>query len=687
MGKARSKKRSRIQDPSDPLAALPAWGKFLVRPAPAFVLLIGFALLVNMNVLANGLGWDDENIIPHLNASRPLWTYLFPDVDAFTEKSSHPYFRPMISFSYHLDHLLWGAAPYGFHLSVLITHGINTALIFILVRLLLGPATAPRVFLPFLTAALFAVHPAHSEAVAWIAGRNDALCTTFVLLSLIFYLSFRRNGRKILWAGSMFSFYLALLTKELAVGLVLLFPLYEFLNRKPKPGDPPLSPERGADGPARRVEYSPLACSFFPFLIVGFYFWLRSSVRLKPLGGMTAHGDVGLLSIVFDATVATGFYLKTMLFPYPYKPFIPALPESTAAFVLSGVAVLGLVAVMAWAVSRRHVVVAMGLGWTFFLLAPALPVAVFGIAAAPAAERYVYAPSAGFLMAGGWLFFRGIERWTLARGIPRDRLWKGMAMAMAVLLLVFSYESRSRNAVWKDAITFWEAAVAVPPDDAKPKSIAHLKLGLAYRGEGRLKEAKAQYEKALSINPDYGLAHNNLGNIYQEIRDFESAVSHFQTAISVDPDNFMPYFNLGHALGRQNRHEEAIEAYQNALARNPRFARAYNNLGNELAGQGRHPEAVEAYRQALRIDPDYTRARFNFGLTLIEMDKLDEAAAQFEAAIRLKPDYAKAYYNLGVVHYRKKNFDEARKQFGKALEMDKDFDEARRELDRLERFP
>ena len=679
MGRAKARKtRLKKTEPTDKTASR-LTAQFLAKPLPALVLLLALAFFSNVNVLQNGLGWDDEHIVPELKQSISFWRPLVPFLSESAEKSSHPYFRPMVGVSYQLDFLLWGNDPWGFHLSVLLAHVANTVLSFLLVYLLMGRSPLPYALLPFTTAALFAVHPAHAEAVAWIAGRNDVFCTTFILLSFVLYVLFRQDHNLTFYAGSLVSLYLALLTKELATGIVFLFPVYDFFLLRSKRTQVSEAQNPPSQNPPRYLTFFYWLYTAVPIMMLCAYFWIRTLKTLKPLGGATTH-EVALGSWFADAVIAFGFYLKLMAFPFPPKPFIAILPDSLLAIVFSGVATFLLAGITLWTVHRSHILPGVGIGWMGFLIAPAIPVAIFDIAATPLAERYTYAATIGFLMASGWFTFQGLEWLIRTQGFRPDRVWKGAGAVLVLLLIVGILESRERNAVWKDPITFWEAAIAVPPNDAEKKSVAHLKLGLAYRMDRRMKEAISQYETAIRLRPDYALAHNNLANVYQELRDFEKSLEHFEIAIQSDPDYFMPYFNMGHALGRLGQHEEAIKAYRDSIDRNPKFPRAQNNLGNELAGQSRFEEAVMEYESALKIDPDYSKALFNLGVTLIELGRLKEAEKRFNEALLIDPNYAKAYYNLGVISFRTGRYKKARINYNKALSIKKDFKAAKKAL-------
>ena len=90
--------------------------------------------------------------------------------------------HPVTMLSHTLDCQLYGLKPWGHHLTSVLLHAFNGALVFVLLRLLTG-----AVWRSLLVAAFFAVHPLHVESVAWVAERKDVLSGCFGLLTLIFY--------------------------------------------------------------------------------------------------------------------------------------------------------------------------------------------------------------------------------------------------------------------------------------------------------------------------------------------------------------------------------------------------------------------------------------------------------------------------------------------------------------------
>jgi hypothetical protein len=101
-------------------------------------------------------------------------------------------YRPVVTLSYALNYAVHGRWPPGYHLVNVALHVLASLLVLTLARRLVAAAAsgqAPR--LACLAALLFAVHPAHVEAVATIAGRNELLAACFALGALLLALDRR----------------------------------------------------------------------------------------------------------------------------------------------------------------------------------------------------------------------------------------------------------------------------------------------------------------------------------------------------------------------------------------------------------------------------------------------------------------------------------------------------------------
>src|SRR5206468_10948853 len=97
--------------------------------------------------------------------------------------------HPLTLLSYLLETTVFGVHPGPIHVTNVLLHAADTALLFALLRTLTG-ATWPSAFV----AALFGLHPLHVESVAWISERKDVLSTLFLFLAILAYVRYTRAG-------------------------------------------------------------------------------------------------------------------------------------------------------------------------------------------------------------------------------------------------------------------------------------------------------------------------------------------------------------------------------------------------------------------------------------------------------------------------------------------------------------
>lgn len=168
------------------------------------------------------------------------------DLSATWGREHGGFFRPLFVLSLAADAALWNRAPLGYHLVNVTLHALNSSLVFLLSLRLASralPGAWPRRWTAASAAAIFLLHPSHTEAVAWVSGRADILATLFCLLSLLAFDSYDAPAcnalassapapRRLRLAASLAAFALALLSKESAVSLPLVVFLLAWWARR-----------------------------------------------------------------------------------------------------------------------------------------------------------------------------------------------------------------------------------------------------------------------------------------------------------------------------------------------------------------------------------------------------------------------------------------------------------------------
>ena len=115
------------------------------------------------------------------------------------------------------------------------------------------------------------------------------------------------------------------------------------------------------------------------------------------------------------------------------------------------------------------------------------------------------------------------------------------------------------------------------------------KTGMAYHHLLNMSAAKAQYERALKLNPKYADAMNNLGTIYYSQKNYKQAEKLYKKAIKLSPKNPTIYGNLGTMYFVLGDDRKGSEAYRTAFALDPHiFERVKTNgVGEAVAPRER----------------------------------------------------------------------------------------------------
>ena len=176
---------------------------------------------------------------------------------------------------------------------------------------------------------------------------------------------------------------------------------------------------------------------------------------------------------------------------------------------------------------------------------------------------------------------------------------------------------------------------------------AHNNRAVALHKLGRLHEALAGFNKAITLQPDYAEAHNNRGNALREAGRLDEALAGCDTAIALNPNYAVAHNNRGIILRQTGRLEAALSSYDTAIALLPENAEAYGNRGNALLDLRRPEQALASYDTAIALQPNYAEAHKGRGNALVDLERLEEALASYDQAIALRPDYAEAYSDRG----------------------------------------
>jgi len=95
------------------------------------------------------------------------------------------------------------------------------------------------------------------------------------------------------------------------------------------------------------------------------------------------------------------------------------------------------------------------------------------------------------------------------------------------------------------------------------------KIGVAWHHLSAVSQARMNYERALSLRPNFPEALNNLGATYFAQKQYGQAIRLYRRALQLSPDSAVTAANLGTAWFAEGKSGRGLEAYRNALSMDP----------------------------------------------------------------------------------------------------------------------
>jgi len=487
----------------------------------AAFLVVLLSVAVFIPGLQYGFVWDDVILIqdnqflqPHNNPA----SFLGRDFTEITFGAlTGSFYRPLFALTLWADGVVWGNEPFGFHVTNLLIHGLVVGLLFLVVRRLSNPFTAT------LASLLFAIHPAHSEVAVFISGRVDSLALALMLTCLWLFLQLDHTGslwgRMVRHAGLVGISGLALAAKESAVvlpGLVLIVGL----------SDPAgAGHRRGA-----RVRGT-LTKMAGVLVVTGSYaVW-----RWTALTGYITQPlvNTGVVPRAVAGIGAFGYYTMQALAPVPLGPeryaTVPDSPWNPLALV-GWACLLGVACWLVWAWRGRPLAV-VGLLWYLSALAPvlaALPITTAG--ELMLAERWLYTPSAGMLLAVAatgepWLTRAGRS---VMRRLAGGALLVWGAVGLAALFWI--------TPIWQSNDTLHRYILVRNPTAPDPLiNVARLEIQM-----GRPEVAVSLLQQAVTRSPSDVKAWLNLGLALRQLTRYDEALTAFRKSVQLNPGWIVP---------------------------------------------------------------------------------------------------------------------------------------------------
>ncbi|MBK9270492.1 MAG: tetratricopeptide repeat protein [Saprospiraceae bacterium] len=555
-------------------------------------------------------------------------------------------YRPLTLVVFSIIYEIVGPMAPVYHILQILAYAFLCFLIYKLFCVLLNPHFGDSAsVISFLGALLFAAHPIHTEVVANIKGMDEVAALLFSVLSFHAFLKAADTKMPVWNMAGMIWLFLGLMSKENAIGFVLLIPVGLWT--------------------LYRQSFSQSIKVFFLLLVPTFLFLI---IRAQILGWNPIAGQSGELMnnpflkfangkyVFFSAAeryatiLFTLFkYLGLLSFPHPltYDYYPKQIPIQNFSNLVPWIS-LTLHLAMLWFIFKWKKTRPL---WSWSLLCYLVPLSLVSNLVFPIGtfmgERFLFMSSLGFAMILGSLFYQ----WKIASA--RIIQW-----SFILLILLYSLKTISRNMDWKNDFTLILHDAQISSNSAKINNavggilldqVKDLKDSSAIRKN--IVKAKTHLLKAIDLHPFYFDAYNLLGNAHFMSKEYDIAAQKYEFVLKYLPEDSEALNNLHLTLrenGRnkgmvENNPQAAILLLNRALQLKPDDPETISLLGVGHGVMGDYTKAIEYFNQVLSMQPESAEAHFNLYLTYMNMGNTQKAEAALAEAQKRDPDITKKF--------------------------------------------
>ena len=526
----------------------------------------GVALASSVTGLGNGFAYDDVQAVQRnerlhtLDAPGRFLTDTYWPPGKFQGGST--LYRPLTSFAFALQ---WAAAngrPFVFHLANVLLYVMVAVVMFWLATRVLAPLPA------LLAAALYAAHPVHVEAVGNVVGQSELWVNLFLLLAVGIFVR-GRNAAGLAQRDRLvicLCYALACLAKDnglMLPGLLLAAELTVVEDPRPL-----------------KVRIAGLVPFWTLLAATGALYLLLRTTVTGTLAGDYPHILIG--------TATDGERLLTMLrvaLEWPRLLLWPAHLQAdyspqdfqrVSSFGLAqglGLAMFLAAGWLAWWSRRRAPLVTFGMLW--------LAVAIFPVSNLVLKAGIVLAERTLFLASAGAMLVVGAATGALLAWRPAWRT--ALVAAAAVLVLLGTGRSASRQPVWRDTGTLFAQSI----QDAPRNYRVHWTYALYLYENGHRESAFKELATAIELFPADPSLYADAGDLYRTDGQCDRSIPLYGRALALTPDLQFTRSRLASCYMRLGRYAEARRELSRLVAEGaPEFGRFIPAVDSAAAANG-----------------------------------------------------------------------------------------------------
>ncbi len=584
---------------------------------------------------ADFVNWDDDDYV--------LNNQSITSISNFQEIVSNPVqgnYHPITMLSLASNYAISGKDATSYHIVNLLLHIINTLLVFIFVLAL----NKQKLWMAFIVALLFGIHPLHVESVAWVSERKDLLYSMFFISGMIVYSRYLEQRNFILLGGVFVFFVLSLLSKPAAVIFPVVLLSIDFYK-----------------GTLNKVR------TYFekiPFLAMSVLMGLLT-LQGQSNEGATVFAQIFSFSDRFlFACYGVMMYLVKTIYPvglcafYPFPEFSQGIPS---AYYIAPIVVVLLVLIFLRSLRTNKL---FSFAILFYLVNLSLVLQLIPVGNAVIADRYAYLPLMGIFLIPGFYY----QKWIEGRN---GKLSSPALITLVIVSLFLMRMTYTQASTWKNGERLWDQALKV-----SPSSRAYVNRALLYKKAGNINKAFECYNKAISLGTKEPDAWVNRGNIYFSNKEYERAIEDYSQCLALSSINIKAYENRGAAYASIGKPELALLDWNMALKLDANSAATYANRAMLMISTNKYEDALLDFNRYLSLTSDPNGEIWSFsGEANFKLGNYTEALNCYNQALSIR-ETGIYYLNRSMILFQLDRKQEAYEDALKAVQLGAKIDPA-----------
>jgi Tfp pilus assembly protein PilF len=527
--------------------------------------------------------------------------------NSFLSEYNLGFYRPLQTLSYMMDTILGGANPAFYHFTNLIIHILTCYFIFLLFKKLNYNNN-----LSLFIAIIYSVHPLFVHTVVWLPSRGDLLLCLFAVLSFLSLIKYNENKGTLFLILNLLFLLLAVLSKETALLLPIIYFIWLFIIQKNK-----------------------LSTSNSIILII---FWLAINsfayiMRLITVEDVLKKEDFGIIPFINNlATIPEVIGKFIVPVNIQVMPNFNILNTSIGLFVIFGIITLFLFQIKLSKNEKtsntnshlNYKQILFGLSWFLILFLPGM---FYGRKFTDSDHIFDYQDHRNYLPLIGFVIILleiipfYLKKLNLKKSFPLFIFW-------ILLLSVITFVNSKQ---YSNPITFFSSAIK---DNPNISGLYFLRAGI-YKDKGNLDAALMDYSKTIKLNPQHADAFNNRASIRAIQGNYLFALNDLNQAIKLAPQITESYYNRAVIKASLGDTHGAIKDYSTVISKNPKDFSAIFERGNLFLKINDFQNAIADFEKAIKYNSRNPDSYFYLGIAYYRFGKLQLACQSWEKAMSL----------------------------------------------------